>query len=50
MPHQIGLRSLALIGAAFSVLTASNAVAQLDPKAVVFQTPDQFKWLSLIHI
>jgi len=44
MPHQIGLRSLALVSAAFSVLTANNAVAQIDPKAVVYQTPDQFKW------
>ena len=46
MPHQIGHRSLqlALIGAVFGVLTAGNAFAQLDPKAVIFQTPDQFKW------
>ena len=46
MPHQIGLRSLqlALISTVFGVLTASSAFAQLDPKAVVFQTPDQFKW------
>ena len=42
MPHQIGLRSLqlALLSAAVGVLTASNAFAQLDPKAVVYQTPE----------
>src|SRR5438067_892029 len=46
MPHQIGLRSLqlALLSAAVGILTASNAFAQLDPKAVIYQTPDQFKW------
>ena len=44
MLHQIVLRSLAFVGAAFGVLTANNAVAQIDPKAVVYQTPDQFKW------
>ena len=34
---------LAIIGAAFGVITASQAV-ELDAKAVVFKTPDQFKW------
>jgi quercetin dioxygenase-like cupin family protein len=34
---------LAIVGAAFGLMTASHAV-ELDAKAVVFKTPDQFKW------
>jgi quercetin dioxygenase-like cupin family protein len=45
MKKQLALLSLtlAIVSAAFSLATASHAV-ELDAKAVVFQTPDQFKW------
>ena len=34
---------LAIITAAFGLVTAGHAV-ELDPKAVAYQTPEQFKW------